>query len=390
MTNEDFKKQLNEARKLYKSKNYEEAVELFNKVYQTDPEEFDFGSKFSYAWAIYRVYADDVSDEALEKCELLTELVNQKNCSFEDSVCVYTITVNKVIKNLSSGGNHEELLFWLDKLKPKYLSDKKFKGYASKRENYYNQKTKCLLSLNRYDEVIELSREALDNLDAPVNEVWFKYRMAQALKKAGDYEEALGISKDLLNYKNDWFIQKDIAELSYILEYNEEALKFAIDACLNKGESSMKVNLYTLLADILYEYDYGDMADKHLQLVYAIRTDKDWPVDESLESYIERIGIPEKSAEEIEKELADFWEDLKFKDQKKLNGTVKTILPHGKAGFISAEDYNDYYFEMRSYNGKRSDLQRGTYVSFYTEKGFDRKKGTETVNAVNIRLNDTF
>ena len=93
-----------------------------------------------------------------------------------------------------------------------------------------------------------------------------------------------------------------------------------------------------------------------------------------------------KSPKQFIKELSSFWIDNKpnlFKDQEKIGGSIKVILPNNKSGFISSNS-GDYYFNFKDINFKHSDVEIGLNVNFYTEKRFDQSKGVDSECAVEI------
>jgi cold shock CspA family protein len=68
-----------------------------------------------------------------------------------------------------------------------------------------------------------------------------------------------------------------------------------------------------------------------------------------------------------------------------LTGTIKTILPNGKAGFISSTDGKDYYFRLMNYNGDKKNLKVGIKVKFNIQDSFDKVKKKQSKEAANVR-----
>ncbi len=87
----------------------------------------------------------------------------------------------------------------------------------------------------------------------------------------------------------------------------------------------------------------------------------------------------------FERELKQLWEKLKFSNQTQLTGTIKAILPNGKAGFIETENKKSYYFQLRNYKAKSELAKVGQKVTFFLEEGFNTKKNPKTENAVNVK-----
>ena len=119
---------------------------------------------------------------------------------------------------------------------------------------------------------------------------------------------------------------------------------------------------------------------------YSIRHNKEWSIEDRLQEQIENAGLDTENTQywKIEKKLKPFWNDLKYKGQQPQYGIISKILPHGKAGFIQAEDGNSYYFNKFQFKGSDDEFHEMTSVSFYLEEGYDRAKDEVKMNAVNI------
>ena len=62
---------------------------------------------------------------------------------------------------------------------------------------------------------------------------------------------------------------------------------------------------------------------------------------EVLSALADELGITLESLEntnDLLKELKPFWEEYKFSKLPKHKGKIKTMLPNGKAGFITSKD----------------------------------------------------
>ena len=68
-----------------------------------------------------------------------------------------------------------------------------------------------------------------------------------------------------------------------------------------------------------------------------------------------------------------------------MDGTLKTILKNGKAGFISGSDRKDYYFKLSSFKGPKNRLTEGLKVSFIIEDSYDKKKQMRSKAATHVR-----
>ena len=59
----EIRKELIEAKKLYKSKKYEEALAIYEKHFQSSPEVLNNWDKIFYSWSLYQLYIKDAQDE---------------------------------------------------------------------------------------------------------------------------------------------------------------------------------------------------------------------------------------------------------------------------------------------------------------------------------------
>ncbi len=395
---ENIKKDLSQAKRLYKSKKYEESKELFESVYAEDPEAFDIWDRRYYSWALYQVYIKNPEDESelIESVDLITQLLPQEDLSNGEGVCAYTLSMMKLLEYLYKNKDYENVIVYSEKLNPDYLSlktstfttkDGRVVTLASNKEKYYSWLSKSYYELEDFDECLNISKKALEDLDKFTNnsDIWFKWRMARSLREIGEYEESIEYLVDISKYKQDWFIKWEIAENYFFMDEREKSLEYAISAALSSGDSDKKIKLYSLLEDLLKD-EYPDIALKHAYLIYSIRLHNEWSIDESLEDKIVDGELDSENTEywKIEKELKVFWNDLKYKDQQPNTGFIDKILPHGKSGFIKSDDGSSYFFNKFQFKSNKDELQEGIRVSFYLEEGYDKSKDEFKLNAVNI------
>lgn len=387
MTNKEIREELNEAKKLYKAKKYDEALTIYERHYKESPEALNNWDRIFYSWSLYQLYIKDAYDEdkLYESAELVTELVRQDDLN-KRPVCAYTQTVFKVLDQLYAENDYYDLLAWLDKINPELLDQKRFETedrvYRSKKEKYYDYATKAYFEVEDYEKCIETSKEALESLDVFTNnsDVWYNWRIAKSYRELLDNSEALRYLEEVAKVKKDWFVQKEIAENYYVLGEDEKAQDYICEAVLTNDPLTIKVNLYHLAYKILKEIN-PELALKHAELFCAIKLENDSKVPDDIEELLIDEETLDKNA--LESEIRQYWTMYKFKDQELQNGTVTRIFEHGRSGFITSDDDESVYFNVSEYKG--DDLKVGDYVSFYTEKSFDKSKNRESKRAVNIR-----
>ena len=383
----EIRKELVEAKKLYQDKKYEEALSIYEKHYDENPEVLNDWDKIFYCWSLYQLYIKDGYDEdkLFESAELVTELIKQDDLN-EKPVCAYTQSVFKVLDYLYMDKDYYNLLAWLDKIDPKLLDEKRYETeervYRSKKEKYYDYATKAYFECDDFEKCIETSKEALESLTVFTSnsDVWYNWRIAKSLRELSRSEEAFEYLEKVAKVKKDWFVQKEIAENYYLLGDNEKAMDYIGPAVLTRDPSLIKVNLYYLAYKILKDIE-PELALKHAELFYAIKLENDKPIPDE----IEELDIDEDNLDKraLESELKKYWSEYKFKDQQLQYGTITKIFEHGKSGFITSDSHESVYFNVFEYKG--DNLNVGEYVSFYTEKSFDKSKNRESTKAVNIR-----
>lgn len=383
----EIRKELVEAKKLYKDKNYEEALSIYEKHYSENPEVLNRWDKIFYSWSLYQMYVKDAEDEdkLFESAELVTELITQDDLN-ERPVCAYTMTVFKVLDYLYAENDYYSLLAWLDKINPELLDEKRYDSgervYRSRKEKYYDYATKAYFECDEFEKCIETSNEALSALSEFTNgsDVWYNWRIAKSYRELSENAEALKYLEKVAKVKKDWFVSKEIAENYHVLGDDEKAMDYIGAAVMTNDPMTIKVNLYYLAYDVLKESD-PELAKRHAELFYAIKSENDSRIPDEIEELdIDGDSLDKRS---IEHELKDYWSEYKFKDQELQYGTITKIFEHGKSGFITSDSGESVYFNAFEYKG--GSMNVGEYVSFYTEKSFDKSKNRESLRAVNIR-----
>lgn len=290
----NYRKELTDAKRAYKAKDYGKAYEIYTSLYDKVP--FDNSAKYSYAWTIYQLKIRDYEsrEELLESAEKVTELTRQNNLNFT-KMCVYTMSVFKVLKLLYYEKEYDELPHWLEKINPDLLDPVRYNRngeiYPSNKESYYTWASVTYLKLEDYEKCIEVSRQALSKITKFTNNSaeFFQWRLAKSLRQIGEYEQALKFLKII--QLDEWYVDREIAENYYSLDDRDSALRHAVRAALKGGPMDMKYNLYRLISELLYDTN-PEMALKHDELCDLI------------------LNEETEGKDELESELADFWKVL--------------------------------------------------------------------------------
>ena len=386
---------LDKARAYNKVKNYESSLEAYELVLN-EGEELTKEDKDRYAWDLYfvKIKDNEFTDELEENAKKLIGIVSQKNSSKVNKPCPYTLTVMKLMKLYTESEQHLDVLRWASKLKPELLSNHQFKPndeitMNSNKENYYLQTTKALLSIEKYDQTIIYCQDALENIPKfnNNNDVWFKLRIAKSYKELGDYDKSIEFLEEILKFKHDWYLARDMAENYYYKEEYDQSLRWAAKGILARdGKLESKVKLFALIGDILESKGFEDESIINKYMYYVIRNAMEWSIDEELTQLLSNydLDLENKDFKSLFKEYKNMWISLKYFGQERQYGVIDKLLEHGKSGFIKSNDNKSYYFNTFEFMDDKDYIYPGTEVSFYLEDTYNKKKEKWEPNAVNI------
>ncbi len=378
---------------LCKCKKYDEALAISKDCYQLD---HDFEPiKGTYSWSAYMLkikdYENDDNYDTLKSYG--NGILKLTETNHED--VFRQLTVLKLMDFCGKKGMWAAVVSWSDKINPNVLNEKPFQmkkngkniTIPSNREKYFLKITKAYEKLENWVKCLELSCDALVHFP---DEIWFKRRKAISEGHDGDLEKAIEDLIKISLIKSDWFIYRDIAVLYAKNGNYDKALDFIIDGCLvsiNQPDPGFRWELYYDAALFLQKKDDIQMSEKHLLLSYSLRNNEGWKTPEVLSKLANVLNISLISVEDTKglfKELKSFWETHKFSKLPKHKGKIKAMLPNGKAGFITSENSEDFYFKVFSFNGNRNRLVTGLKVGFYVQESFDRVRKEKSFQAVNI------
>ncbi len=394
-----FAEQMNRARELYNKKKFDEALDVYEELKNIDYENFMKACSLNYMWCLYRTKiktGEAFLPENKAKTKNYLKFF-QENCSSKD--LVFRLTVFAVIRYLKSKPNFpaDHINTWLDKLNPEDLPDEPQKAelygeqkvFKSYKEEWYALKSKACEKLEMYNECLRISEDALriipelhDN-----NDIWFKWRIAISKHNLGMKDKAIEILTDLLKYKKEWFIYKELSAIYLALDDYEKALDNSIDAVLRPGDDDKKVNLYWLAGTIFQILNNGDAERVMKNYTVKLRLSNEWKLSpEEAQHYNDNKELVDsQQVRRMKKQVQEIAETYKWKNKEKHQGIIAKILQTNKAGFIKSGN-NSYFFRMNDIQGKRGQVQVGRKVEFLLENGFDLKKKIETKNAVFISI----
>lgn len=385
--NRDIREELTEARRFSKHHDFIQSLRIYRNIFDNHSHELSANDKRTCCWKIYRAHVKNCTsdEELIEATEFITDVCRQADMNVVNT-CPYTLSVLKVFDMLFDKGEFYNCLYWIDKIRPEFLNDEKgmWKGRPTKsrRERFLDRATKALLECEEYDDCIDLCQMALESMDDFINyaDTWYRWRIAKSLKALNRHEEALAYLTEVLSVKQEWYMYRDMAEIHCSLGNEDEALENVCCAMLAPGQRQMKVNLYGLVYHLLKDSN-PEIALKHAQMYYLLKINTQADIDEEIEDLF--IDESEIDGDALEDEITDFWKEFRFKNQKLQYGTVIQYLEDKNYGFIRSDDDESIFFHGSSVSD--DEVHIGQYVSFYTERNFDKSKNRQSVKAVNVR-----
>ncbi|MCB4205247.1 tetratricopeptide repeat protein [Deferribacterales bacterium Es71-Z0220] len=376
---------------LRKLGNYEYAIKVSEQIIKENPE-FDY-IKNIYVWSLYDYLSAKGDLLPLEKFLLCVEKI--LNYSSQDDI-IYKKAVFKCLNKLKEQNTYDAnyILELLNKLELNKLNqtsytfekDGKKVELASEYEQYFMHKTKALYKIKLYEKCIESCNLALKTINNfhYNNDIWFKWRIALCYKELQKYDSSLNYLQQIVKIKKDWFIQKEIAEIYFILKNFDKALSFALQSVMNFGDIDKKIHLIILLAEILEAKQMDYEAKLHFILANEIINENNWNINLP-QKLINKYGNLRSNKLDVLKELKNLWSDIYFSNKTQYQGVISGYLPNNKAGFIKT-DKQSYYFKTSEMLGKKAEFNIGSKVTFYLEDSYDPKKNKPVKNAVRIKI----
>jgi len=83
--------------------------------------------------------------------------------------------------------------------------------------------------------------------------------------------------------------------------------------------------------------------------------------------------------------LKPHWREWSDSAESRRSGIVKSLFPHGRAGFIIADDKQQFFFDARDWKENGGSPEQGYRVTFRIKPSFDRKRQQPSIVACDIR-----
>lgn len=399
-----YAKSLNKCFNTNKNENHLNlASKLSKEVYMNEP-----GHRFNaslYMWLTYKCYvsakATNINrDLRLRAANFIIQHTAQENYS------PYELTVTEIVKFLDNGTpkNPALILEWQHHLNPKLLTKigntfKKDDGEtissASPFEKWHVTTIKLLLELEQYEACIQAVDTLMDELKPPFsqfhhnNDSWSLRRKAQALVAIQRTDEAYAVLQEVIKKFQHSAVYYDLMKISRLQGDEQQALLYGAEGLLDRsGKYEHKLKILKDCAEILTAQNLVNESYAHYALIQKVRERNEWKPDATALTEMTRLQEVDPTCKPFSnKQLQNLWQQWITEQYEVGEGTVKTILPNGKSGFIQVEEGQvDYYFNIRNSNCSMNELQQGTAVKFRKKPSFDRAKNRESIEAIQITV----
>lgn len=353
-------------------------------------------------WCIYDVYIRDFEkteetdfEEFLKEAKFIKN--NCKQLSTEKEYYnPYVLTVFKVIRVYlkSASVNYKEVLKWLEALNPNELSEKVYnfqdsdgqdREMASKKEFYYQYKTKALEKLQKYEECIKVCEEAFNSIEQfhYRNHIWIKTRLyfSKCMEVDSEsVEDEISKYKELAYKENHWFMYHKLSLICWRYGKMEDALLYANKALTCKFEYE-KMN--KLLQDVALLWEHkGNIINAKIYYEASVyyRNRNGWKMTEELEFAISKYNLNinnRPNVNLIQKISAEYVIQIEGEDEYAIGKIIKINWDYG---FINVRGQKDnVYFKVKDALNSNS-LGVGNIVEF---KVIKTDKGNRALNIRN-------
>jgi hypothetical protein len=255
-------------------------------------------------------------------------------------------------------------------------------------EVWYSYYSLALLKLKKFEECIEVSKDALFKLERfhYNNDLWFARKIALSNKGLGNVSEAISDLERIEKRKSEWFIQKELSELHFENNQIEKAKVIGIKGALNFGEREKKDGLFFLLGQIFQQSQEKELAFKHFMLSQLIRSEQGWYIPNKLkvaieETFIEKLQYNDTSI--LYNELLKFWkaniEVDKSNDSNKKVGRIGQLNESRNIGKIFDKEGTPFFFHFNDFKDRRDKLRLHINVEFNARPPKDNGQGKNWV-----------
>jgi cold shock CspA family protein len=196
----------------------------------------------------------------------------------------------------------------------------------------------------------------------------------------------------------DWYVKVDLAVLELKRGNAVEAYRLCSEAAQNPQDEEFKLGLFMTLARAALASGERQVAAEHIELSKVIRMNNGWKIPSELAKLEHDTQIALNNAGEVWPQMSSDVQELTRTCQKRWRegasagltrrtGKLARIDPSRPFSFIFPDDNSEKVFVLLK-NIPRRLMVEGQRVAFVLKPSFDRKRGTESVEAVDIRAAD--
>lgn len=296
-----------------------------------------------------------------------------------------------VVKVAKARGAWDRLLDWIERLDPATLdrAPREYDGrdVPSEFAQWHFARVKALLELERWQDALLAAQEAQALF--PGQRDFLRWG-ALALAELGDVAEALReLRAASARDPQCWYLHDSISELAERAGDLDEALLEGCRAAQGPGQTKAKIKLVERLGRLFLEAGDAPNAMAHALLATQIRAREGWPVRVPLDELLRRAtaeagesGPRDLPFRDLVQWCEHAWRRVVNEARPLVSGAVAK-LPEGKPfGFLHADDGAEYFVLLRDIPA--SLRQVGRRVAFRLEPSYDRKKGKESLRAVEV------
>lgn len=302
-----------------------------------------------------------------------------------------------VMKAAKKRNKWDIVLEWSARVQPKQLETKGFdfdgKPGMSDREQWYLNRSRALLELDRFNEARNLALEGLQEFP---NELFMARTAALSLAGAGKIVEGAGELRKLLNHpRADAYLKADLGELEFQLGNLDEANRLLCEAVLNPQGDQFKLGYFLTMAEINLAKQKPISAAESIALAKAVRQKEDWSIPAKLvqleQRTIQMLNEQGETWPDLPQEVralsrlcAEHWKAESTVGLKRMTGRVGRLDPEKKHTFLHRDDGEKPIFVLLRDLPKQ--CKEGARVEFALKPSFDRKKNESSFQAVDVRI----
>jgi tetratricopeptide (TPR) repeat protein len=392
---------------LRKAGDLTQALELGYSALQSNPS--SWAIRGALAWVVRDAKIKAFSPQHGQPEELLDavrEIKGLTDFGLYGEISVFVTGSFEAANTLVEMGQFEAALEILRDLDRESLSNKpnEFGGKSlpNQVQRWYSGMAKVLEKLERWDETIEICKEALSSGLFPSQEeaVWFHYRLALAQVDSNP-TVALAEIEIVGKTKKEWWVIGQKGRCLRALGREEEALdafKTALGG-IKSGGIAFGIKLLEEMFELVTDSELQTLI---VQTLRKIRIDSGWPTKDKYEEMAEDVGAGDPSDFSIEDALTRLADRTAFQNVRGapprgrkerivlfdgVTGIVKRLIGEvPTAGFVQVEGHGDVFMSKHENPDLAWPPAVGARITGNLIKGYDKKKDRESVNIADSRL----